>query len=297
MRSLLVMAVVAALMIARAEAQPPAPAQSPIERGRYLVEVIGACGNCHTPKGPDGDVRTLHMAGGLRIEEFFGVAISSNITPDRETSIGAWTDAEIVRAIREGKSKHGRTLGPPMPFDVYRRLSDGDVKAMVAYLRTLRPVGNAVPRSQYRFPLPGSYGPSVGSVPEPAKNDPIKYGEYLAGPVAHCTECHTPRSADGRPDRAKFVAGGLPFTGPWGKSYSANITPDRTTGIGSWTDAQIIAAIYGARRDGQRILPPMPAPYYAIGFAAEDMRAIIAYLRSLPAVSNVVPPAVPAKSP
>jgi mono/diheme cytochrome c family protein len=283
---------VAAVMIAEVSAQ------TPVERGRYLVEVLGACGNCHTPKAPDGgDIRIQQMAGGLRIEEFFGVAIAPNITPDRETGIGSWSDAEIIRAIREGKGKDGRTLGPPMAFDQYRRLSDGDVKAMVAYLRALPPVRNMVPRSQYRFPLPASYGPPVGSVPDPPRHDPITYGEYLAGPVAHCADCHTPRTDRGQPDPARFFAGGLPFTGPWGKSFSSNITPDPATGIGSWTDAQIIAALYGARRDGQRILPPMPASYYAAGIAADDLRAIIAYLRSLRPVANRVPPPVPPKRP
>ncbi len=296
MRIGLMVTLVPLLMISEGRAQTPVP--PPVERGRYLVEVLGACANCHTPKSPDGgDIRTQHMGGGLRIEEYFGVAIAPNITPDRETGIGTWSDTEIVRAIREGKGKDGRTLGPPMAFDQYRRLSDGDVKAMVAYLRTLPPVRNAVPRSQYRFRLPGSYGASVGSVPEPPKNDPIKYGEYLAGPVAHCADCHTPRTADGRPDPAKFFAGGLPFTGPWGKSFSSNITPDPATGISNWTDAQIIAALYGARRDGQRILPPMPTPYYAAGIAADDLRAIIAYLRSLRAVPNTVPSPVPPKRP
>src|ERR1051326_7022483 len=82
--------------------QAPAQAQSAVERGKYLVEVIGACGNCHTPKGPAGDVPGQHMAGGFSITEEFGVAVSANITPDRATGIGAWSDAEIVRAIREG---------------------------------------------------------------------------------------------------------------------------------------------------------------------------------------------------
>ena len=98
-----------------------------------------------------------------------------------------------------------------MPFDLYRRLADSDVKAMVAYLRTVPPVRNLVPRSQYKIPLPASYGPPVGAVPDPPRQDLVKYGEYLAGPVAHCVECHTPFLPEGRPDTTRLGAGGFAF--------------------------------------------------------------------------------------
>jgi mono/diheme cytochrome c family protein len=290
MLTLLLAAVAVVLML---EAAPAQTSSSPsVERGKYLVEVLAACGNCHTPKGPEGDIRAKHMAGGFTFDEIFGVARSSNVTPDRETGIGAWSDAEIARAIREGKSRDGRNLGPPMPYYLYRRLSDNDVAAIVAYLRTLRPIKNAVPRSRYRF-TPGASATPLTTVPDPPKNDPIKYGEYLAGPVAHCSDCHTPRSTDGRADPAKLFSGGAPFEGPWGTSYASNITPDPATGIGNWTDAEIIAAIYGAKRDGRRLLPPMPTHYYATGIPADDLKAIISYLRSLPPIRNKVPAAKP----
>ncbi len=276
----------------------PAVAETPVERGRYLVEVLGACGNCHTPKGPTGDIADKHLAGGFQMDDpMLGLWITPNITPDPETGIGRWTDAEIIRAIREGKRPDGRTLGPPMPFLLYRRLSDGDVTAMVAYLRTVPPVRNTVPASRYKIPLPPAYGPPVGSVPEPAKTDLVTYGEYLAGPVAHCVECHTPYTADGRPDPTRFAAGGFAFPGPYGVSYAANLTPDPETGIGRWKDGQLVAALYGARRDGQRVLPPIPSPYYAGGTAEGGLQAIIAYLRSLPPIRNRVPPAEPPKKP
>ena len=290
MLTLLLAALAVVLLLEAAPAQTgPSPS---VERGKYLVEVLGACGNCHTPKGPEGDIRAKHMAGGFTFDEIFGVAVSSNVTPDRETGIGAWTDAEIARAIREGKSKDGRNLGPPMPFYLYRRLSDNDVAAIVAYLRTLPPIKNAVPRSRYRF-APGVSTTPLGAVPEPPKNDPVKYGEYLAGPVAHCSDCHTPRGFDGRADPAKLFSGGIPFEGPWGTSYASNLTPDRDTGIGAWTDAEIMAAIYGAKRDGRRLLPPMPTHYYATGIPADDLKAIISYLRSLRPIRNKVPAAKP----
>ena len=143
-----------------------------MERGRYLVEVLGACGNCHTPKGPQGDVPGKHLAGGFQLTDDLGTWITPNITPDPETGIGRWTDAEIIRAIREGKRPDGRTLGPPMPYNLYRRLADSDVKAMVAYLRTVTPVRQVVPPSQYKIPIPDSYGPPVGVVAEPRGRTP-----------------------------------------------------------------------------------------------------------------------------
>lgn len=270
-------------------APAPAAAETPVERGRYLVEVIGACGNCHTPKGPQGDLAGKHLAGGFRIEEAFGVAVASNITPDRETGIGAWGDAEIIRAIREGRGPDGRTLGPPMPFYLYRGISDRDVKAMVAYLRTVPPVRNVVAPSHYLVALPVSYGGPVGTVPDPPRGDRLRYGEYLAKNVAHCADCHTPRTADQRPDLARLFAGGFAFKGPFGVSYSANLTPDPETGIGRLTDAQIVAGIYGTSVHGRAVLPPMPAPYYAGKIKEDDLRAILAYLRSVPAIHHAAP--------
>jgi mono/diheme cytochrome c family protein len=275
----------------------PASAQSPLERGRYLVEVLGACGNCHTPKGPEGDLPGKHLAGGFQLDDVFGTWITPNITLDPETGVGRWTDTEIIRAIREGKRPDGRTLGPPMPYDLYRRLADSDVKAMVAYLRTVAPVRNVVPQSRYKISLPDSYGPPVDAVPDPSRLDLVKYGEYLAGPVAHCVECHTPFLPEGRPDTSRLGAGGFAFHGPWGVSYAANLTPDAETGLGGWKDGEIIAAIYGARRSGGRVLPPMPTQHYSQGIAEGDLRSIIAYLRSLPPVRNKVSAPEPPKKP
>lgn len=263
-------------------------AQARLERGRYLVEGIGACGNCHTPKGPQGNLPGKHLAGGFEIAEGFGVAVTPNITPDRTTGIGAWSDDEIIRAIREGKGRDGRTLGPPMPYGFYRRLSDMDVKAIVAYLRTVPAVEHRVEKSRYTVALPASWGPPVGVVPRVSRRDLVQYGEYLAGPVAHCMECHSPMGPGGAPDLTKLGAGGFPFHGPWGVSYSANITSDRETGIGKWTDGEIVASIHGARRGGGRVRPPMPVDYYVRGITGPDLRALVAYLRSLPPIRNAV---------
>lgn len=261
---------------------PPAAAQDAalLERGRYLVEVTGACGNCHTPMGPQGPLPGRNLAGGTVFDEPPFRAVASNITPDPETGIGRWTDAQIATAIREGKRPDGSLIGPPMPIGFYRGLADRDLAAMVAYLRTVPPVRNATERSVYRITLPPSYGPPVASVPPPADN-PVARGAYLAGPVAHCLECHTPMTG-GHPDMNRLGAGGMEFRGPWGVSVARNITP-HANGLGGWTDAEIIRAVTeGVSRDGRQLAPPMAFWAYR-NMTRQDLTDLVAYLRSMPA--------------
>ncbi|MBI0536204.1 cytochrome C [Roseomonas sp. KE2513] len=259
------------------------PLPDPVARGRYLVETVAACGNCHTPQGPGGNLPGMTLAGGFVFDEPPFRAVSPNITPDPETGIGRWTDAQLIRAIREGKRPDGTTIGPPMPFELYRGLSDADVAAMVAYLRTVPPVRNAVARSEYRIPLPPAYGPPVGSVAAPA-DDPVARGRYIAGPLGHCVECHTPMGEGGRRDWSKVGGGGQTFEGPWGVSVARNITPHPEAGIGRWSDAEIIRAVTkGVSADGRQLFPPMGYAYYA-GASEADLRDLVAYLRSLPPV-------------
>lgn len=196
----------------------PAMAQTAdrLARGRYLVESIAGCGNCHTPKGPNGDLPGMALAGGQVFDEQPFRAVASNITPDPETGIGRWTDAQIARAIREGVRPDGRIIGPPMPFELYRGISDDDLAAMVAYLRSVPAVRNAVPASEYRIPLPPAYGPPVASVPNPPANDRLARGAYLAGPLGHCVECHTPMTPAGQRDWARTGAGGAALQRPLG---------------------------------------------------------------------------------
>ena len=257
-----------------------AQAETPLERGRYLVNTIAACGNCHTPQGPDGPLPGKDLAGGLLFDETAFKVYSTNITPDKRTGIGSWTDAQIVTAIRDGKRPDGSLIGPPMPFDMYRQLSDSDVKAMVAYLRSVKPVESTVPKADYRMPLPPAYGPPVGTVADLPRSDKVAYGRYLAGPVGHCIVCHTPMDDKGQSEfKTKLGAGGVRFPGPWGVSVSANITP---TGLKKYSDAQIKAMFTtGVRPDGSKLKPPMGMPYYA-NISAADQDAIVAYLRSLP---------------
>jgi mono/diheme cytochrome c family protein len=256
-------------------------AETPIERGTYLMHGVVACGNCHTPQGPDGPLPGMELAGGLVIEDEAFTVHTPNITPDPETGIGGWSDEEIIAAIREGRRPDGSIIGPPMPIGLYRDMADSDVEAIVAYLRQVPAVKNEVAPSQFRIPLPESWGPPVGSVADVPKDDPVVYGAYLAGPLGHCVECHTPM-VEGMPDFDRLGAGGLPFHGPWGISVSRNITPHPDDGIGGWTDEQIKRAItQGISADDTPLMPPMGFPYYA-NISAEDLDALVAYLRSVP---------------
>jgi mono/diheme cytochrome c family protein len=264
--------------------------EAALERGRYFMNGIVACGNCHTPMGPDGPLPGKELAGGTEIvEEGHFTARVPNITPDAETGIGSWADAQIGKAIREGIRPDGSLIGPPMPFEVYRNISDSDLKAIIAYLRSVTPVKNKVAKSAYQIPLPPNYGPPVDSVADVPRGDKVAYGAYLAGPLGHCTVCHTPMGATGGPDFAyRLGAGGLPLPGPWGVSISANITPDPETGIGKWSDEQIKKAITdGVRPDDTQLAPPMPYAFYR-SLRPEDLDAIVAYLRSLPPIEHAV---------
>lgn len=256
-------------------------AETQLERGRYIVEVIAACGNCHSSAGPNTPNDPMHLAGGFPIDEPGMYAVPPNITQDVETGIGSFTDADIIKVIREGVRPDGRVLGPPMPFGLYRNISDQDVAAIVAYLRTVAPVSNKTEPSHYDFPLPPAWGPPATPVPEPNHDDPVEYGAYLAGPLGHCIECHSPLDANGVPDTVNELgAGGMLFHGPWGVSVSRNITP---TGLSGRSDAEIKQIITtGTRADGSKLMPPMGVSYYA-GLTDTDLDAIVAYLRSLPA--------------
>jgi mono/diheme cytochrome c family protein len=265
-----------------------APAQSDLDRGKYLMSSIVACGNCHTPKF--GPLKDVEFAGGFPIKTPAFDAVTPNITPDPNTGVGKWTDAQLATAIRDCKRPDGSLIGPPMACELYRNISDRDVRALVAYMKQVKPVANKVEKSKYHMPLPPAYGPPVTSVPEVSPADKVAYGRYLAGPLGHCIECHTPMGAQpGRRDYAgKLGAGGEPFEGPWGVVLGANITPDRETGIGNWTDDQIKAAITkGVRPDGTALKGPMAFPFYA-NIAAADLDALVAYLRTLKPVSNRV---------
>lgn len=254
-------------------------AQTPLERGRYLVEGIAACGNCHAARDPKGQVIPGRgLSGGMDFDTPGFKAYASNITPDPETGIGKWTDAQLGKAIREGVRPDGTIIGPPMPIEFLREVSDADLAAMISYLRAQPPVRNPVPKSAYKIPLPPSYGPALANVQAPARSDAAKYGGYLVA-MGHCMDCHTPM-VKGRLDMSRVGAGGRTFDGPFGQSLSRNLTPGNA-GLSNWSDAEVERAIRtGVARDGSRLKPPMAYDWYK-NINAEDMRAVIANLRAL----------------
>lgn len=275
-----IIAAVAAASIVGAAAS--ASADATLDRGRYLVESIAACGNCHTPVGPNGPDESRRLAGGVVFDEGVFRAVSGNITPDPATGIGKWSDAEIARAIREGVRPDGSLIGPPMPYPLYHGIADDDLVAIVAYLRTVPPVVNETEPSVYNIPLPPAWTAPIASVPAPDPADQVAVGAYLAGPIAHCLECHTPMGENGQRDSEhRLGAGGAEFKGPWGISVAANLTP---AGLGDWSDAEIEKAIRdGVSRDGRKLMLPMGFAFYR-NISKPDMAAIIAYLRTLPSV-------------
>jgi mono/diheme cytochrome c family protein len=258
----------------------PAAAETPLERGTYLMTSIVACGNCHTVQTPNGPLPGRELAGGSEIPDEGMIARMPNITPDKATGIGNWTDAQIVAAIREGRRPDGSIIGPPMPIGQYRAMSDADAAAIVAYLRQVPPVANTVAKSDYKFPLPPSYGPPVGSVTAPDRADKVAYGRYLTTALGHCIECHSPMGPQGPEVATKPFQGGAVFKGPWGASVAPPLTAKH---LGTWSDDEIKRAITtGVSRDGRHLTPPMGFGYYK-SIAAADLDAIVAFLRTLPA--------------
>lgn len=244
-----------------------------VERGRYLA-AIGICESCHTPKDAQGvSLDGRAFAGGHRV----GGILGSNITPDRETGIGAWSDQQIIDAIRNGKRPNGETVRPPMGVFFYRSISDDDALALVAYLRTLQPISNEVKRVEGRGPAP-VFAP-VHDVPAPNRQDRLAYGRYLGETVAHCYQCHTPRK-DGMPDLSRAGAGGNTYTARGGGQVTASNITEAT--LSTWTDDEIKSAITkGLRPDGSTLAAVMDFDLYS-QFSPDDLGALVAYMRSVP---------------
>jgi len=264
-----------------------ARAETPLERGKYLVEGILTCGNCHTPRGPDGalDVSRRHAGSPVpQIDTPEWSAHPTNITPDRETGIGRWTAKDLKIALRTGRRPNGQQLAPLMPYAFYRIMTERDLEAVVAYVRAQPPVSHKVPPNVYKVKRmtvsvpPGAEKP----MPESAMKDPLKRGFYLAT-IGHCMECHTPLVKGRRDFKNALGTGGERFEGPWGVTVSRNITPNKDKGIGAWSDDEIKRAItQGVSKDGTKLRPPMGYQWYAT-MADADLSAIVAYLRTVPA--------------
>jgi len=277
-------------------------AQPSVKRGEYLVRGPAACGSCHTPIGPltknkndrrMGPIKGMELAGQV-VEEPFGQVTMSNITPGGR--IADWTDEEVIRAIREGIRPDGSIIGLPMLIPTYKHLSDTDVKSIVMFLRTLPAVKNDLPLSEYKIPLPTSYGPPVKNVVDIPEKNIVEYGAYLAGPVAHCILCHTDWGEKGErlmklfmntPDYDELMnlpglgQGGMVMEGPWGTVIASNIT-NHPTALGKYTDSEIKKMITtGIHPSGIKLMPAMPFSYYE-KMTEADLNAIVAYLRTIP---------------
>jgi mono/diheme cytochrome c family protein len=275
---------VTTLLAALAATLGAANAQSDlVKRGDYLVNGILTCGNCHSPKGPPAAVAGKDFSGGLSWDEPPFKVTAPNITPDKDTGIGKWSDTDIKKVLRTGVRPNGVHVAMIMPTGFYHIMTDRDLNAVVAYLRTLKPISNKVADPIYKMPqvehvLPGGDKPYT----EAMMGDKVKKGFYLAT-IAHCMECHTPMVKGVRQWDTRLGAGGFEFPGPWGVSVSRNITSSKTKGIGAWTDAQIKTAITtGVSKDGSKLKPPMGFHYYST-VSAEDLDAVVAYLRTVPA--------------
>lgn len=260
-----------------------ATSQSLLERGRYLVDAVMGCDGCHTPRGPAGFNMDKRFAGGSQIWDKPDYTVrGSNITPDRETGIGSWSEADLKRLLTDGIRPSGVPVAPQMPFTFYKILTPRDLDAVVAYVRTMTPVPNQVPAPIYKQPteavlIPGAERPFS----DEDLNDKVKRGFYLAT-IAHCMECHA-RRPDGELDyTSRLGKGGHEMTGPFGKVTVANITSHSVKGIGGWSEADIKKALtQGIGRDGRMFKLPMARHVYYSKMTDDDIDAVIAYVRTL----------------
>jgi mono/diheme cytochrome c family protein len=260
-------------------------AETPVERGRYLVEGVLTCGNCHSPRGPGGviDTTKLYSGGPQTWDEPTFTVKGSNITPDPASGTGNWSADDIKKALIEGVRPSGTPLAPIMPYGFYKVFTAGDLEAIVTYLRSVPGISNKVEAPVYKAALHVEVPPGADKqMTEADLRDPVKHGFYLVT-IAHCMDCHTPK-VNARFDFANSLGkGGETFRGPFGESISRNITSHQEKGIGAWTDAEIKRAItQGIRKDGSHLKPPMGFKWYA-RMTDVDLSAIVAYLRTVPA--------------
>ena len=261
-------------------------AETLVERGDYLVNHLMACSNCHSPRV--NGVPTRALSGGVQLfnEPWFTVK-GANLTSDRDTGLGAWSDDDIKRAITQGVRPNGTPLAEVMPSAFYRILTPRDLDAIIAYLRTVPAVRNEVPAPIYKAEAPPSAYPLAATrLNEADLADPLKRGLYLST-LGHCMACHSRVSSDAPADYVKaFGKGGRLFKGPWGETLAANISADRKAGLGAWSDTDLRRALTeGVRPDGRRLKPPMIdyVAYYRTWNAA-DIDALVAWVRTIPPV-------------
>ncbi|WP_242927023.1 c-type cytochrome [Pontibacter vulgaris] len=275
------------------------------KRGEYLANHVAVCIDCHSSRdwsrfsGPL--VPGTEGKGGDKFDQnmgFPGTFYAKNITSDKETGVGAWTDGELYRAITMGVSKNGEPLFPLMPYKAFNQMAEQDVHAIIAYIRTLAPVKNVVPKSEPDFPfslilrtLPENR--PLATAKDPELKDPVLKGKYLFT-MASCAECHTPQDKDG-PLEGMYLAGGVEFKFPNNAVVrSANLTPDKETGIGTWTEDTFVQR-FKSRGNPEALAKVSPDGYNSVmpwsmygGMEEEDLRAIYKYLRTVEPTKNKV---------
>ena len=260
-------------------------AQSAVERGGYLVNTIMTCANCHSPKGPPAATAGKDYSGGLRWDEPPFNVTAPNITPDKETGIGNWTDDHIKTLLLTGKHPNGvpacRGYADVVLSDPHSRR----FRRIVAYLRTLKPVKNKVPDPIYKIALPHHVFPGAEkSYAQADLNDKLKRGFYLAT-IGHCMECHTPFGGRGWPKisriRSARAAANSPDPGACRSRAISLRTRPRASATGP-TPRSRPRSPRASGRTARRSRAPMGYQYYA-NMTDADLDAVIAYVRTLPA--------------
>ncbi len=271
-----------------------------IENGRYMF-FTGGCASCHAaPASAKCDEPNykdpLAVTGGRCLKTPFGTFYAPNITPDKETGIGAWRDEDFIKAMTEGVSPSGKNYYPAFPYPSYRHMKRDDLLDLKAFLDTLKPVRAQAHRHELSFPYnirAGlgfwkwlNLGP-VGFTPDPSKSAEVNRGAYLVEGPGHCAECHTPRNRLGGLIGEKNLSGA---PAPEGKGFAPNITPD-ATGLRSWSAKDIAYALEtGFTPDGDALGGAMAKVQDNMAhLTPEDREAIAAYLKSLPPIENARP--------
>lgn len=263
--------------------------QSLIARGEYLARA-GDCTACHTAEGGQP------FAGGQGLQSPFGPIYAPNITPDKATGIGDWSDDDFYRAMHEGIAKDGTYLYPAFPYPWFTRITRDDVLAIKAYLFSLPPVNAKSRPTRLVFPFNIRLGIAGWNAaflhpgefkPDPSKSDQINRGAYLAEGLGHCGDCHTPKGPAMEPDNAKHFAGGS--FDVW---YAPNITSDKQRGIGAWSDADLAAYLKTgfARGKGVAVGPMSQTIHDSLAYLTDqDIGAIVAYLKDTKPIADYTP--------
>ncbi len=263
-------------------------------RGEYLARAAD-CRVCHTAK--DGKA----FAGGLAFTLPFGTLYSTNITPDKETGIGNYSDQDFLNALHRGVRKDGARLYPAMSFTSYTYMTVADALAIKAFLFSLPPVRATPPANTLGFPFDQRWAMGIWSAvfnadqrfePNTAMSPEWNRGAYLAEALAHCGECHTPRNlAFALDNRAKFAGA---VAAGW---RAFNISSDKNTGVGGWSDDELISYLSTGHAAGRGTASGPMGEAVDDSFsrmAPEDIRAMVAYLRSVPAAASSDLPATTA---